>query len=257
MKHITLFTIVLAFLLMAAPVLAENQLSNETSMVVGQRGVYPPNARPYGVSQEEWHARFTNWWIGIPEVRHPMYDPDGRFCQENQSGKVFFLSSVFLDPGGTFVRNCTVASNKALFLPVSGTFCSPFTDGTTTPEESTECAQFFTDAAINLAVQIDGREIRWQNHRSTTAPFNMYAPDGNVLEPFGFPTGGFPIDDAVADGYMLMLKPMSVGQHTIHVYGENLFFPGAFWDLTLNLNVVPAKGSAKTSLVANRNKPVL
>ena len=102
-------------------------------------------------------------------------------------------------------------------------------------------------------MQIDGQEIDFQNHRFHAGPFDVDAPDGNILEPFGFPPGGFLIEDMFTDFYAVMIPPMSVGEHTIHVHGEYTQYPGFFWDITYNLTIVPAKGSAKSSLMRRPN----
>jgi hypothetical protein len=201
-----------------------------------KKGAYPPNARPFGLSQTEWQVRFTRWWLSIPADRHPFLDTDGRYCQEEQSGPVFFLGSVFIDPGGQVTRSCTVPSGKAIYLPVTSSLCSPLTDGTTTPEESLECASVFADNAFDVFVEIDGVAVDFDDYRSSTPTFDALFPAGGLL---GNPDP-VPVEDIVTDGYNLMLPPQSVGQHVLRVGGKNHLFPGAFWDLTYHLTVIPA-----------------
>jgi hypothetical protein len=197
---------------------------------------YSPSDRPFGVSQSKWQERFTQWWLSIPADHNPMVDPDGRYCGEGQSGPVFYLGSVFIVPGGTVERNCTVRSNKAIYIPVTGSFCSPFTDGTTTPAESLACAQFFTDNSFDVFLEVDGRRIRWEYYRVSTGTFSAYVPAGGILGN----AGPVAVTDIVADSYSVMLEPMPAGRHTIHVGGKNNLFPGQFWDLTVKLRVTPA-----------------
>lgn len=199
--------------------------------------VYPPNAKPFGLSQATWQARFTQWWISIPADRHPFFDATGSFCQEGQEGPVFFLGSVFIAPGGIVTRSCTVPSKKAIYLPVTGSLCSPVTDGTTTPAQSRECARVFADNAFDVFVDIDGVSIDIADYRTATETFDGLFPAGGLFgnsEPLG-------VEDIVADGYNLMLPPQSVGHHLIRVRGKNHLFPGNSWDLTYYLTVVPGQ----------------
>jgi hypothetical protein len=222
MKRIVLVVLLLVPLVTSASTLRE-------------RSVYPPSARPFGLSQFEWQVRFTQWWMSIPADRHPFFDTDGRFCHEAQSGPVFFLGSVFIDPGGQVTRSCTVPSGKVLFLPVTGSLCSPLTDGTTRPRESRQCARAFTDNAFDVFVEIDGEAIDFDDYHTSTPTFDAFVPAGGLLGN----SDSVLVEDIVADGYELMLPPPSIGHHVIRVRGKNHLYPGAFWDLTYSLTVAP------------------
>lgn len=230
---------------------AYGQKLSPRESLAGGSPVYSPKARPYGQSQAQWLEGIWRWTTAVTADRSPHLDPDGRFCHEGQSGPVFYLSSVFIPPGGDYIRSCTIPSNVAIFLPVTATFCSPFTDGTANPEESEQCARAFTDAAIDIAVDIDGVPIDWQEFRATTGPFDIEVTANSV---FGN-ADPFIIEDAVADGYSIMLPPLSVGMHTLHVHGNNSIpvvnFP---WDVTFLLTVEPAKGAPGMEILRQKMK---
>lgn len=204
-----------------------------------QPAIYPPSAQVRGRSQVDWLISFWEWTLRVRSDRNPVFDTTGQYCREDQSGKIFYLSSLFIIPGGTVVRNCTVPTDVSVYIPILGTFCSPVTDGTTTTAESRACARAYGDNVVNTQLWINNQTVDFTRHRFTGGPFSLNVPNGNIFELFGFPPGGFEIEKGILDGYSVILKPMKPGSLRVRVYGENNQYPGFFWDITYNLNVVP------------------
>jgi hypothetical protein len=113
---------------------------------------------------------------------------------------------------------CTVPAGKALFFPIANVDCSnleqpPFYGGT--PLERRACARGIIDFVTDLATEIDGVSLKNLTQYRATSPNLVFAvaPSPNVL---GVEAGS---GELVADGYYLLLAPLSSGQHTIHFKG--------------------------------------
>lgn len=204
-------------------------------------GVRPPHSRPYGASYAEWGARWWIWAESIPADTNPIVQPDAD-CDVNQSGPVFFLSGV---PGGV-TRPCTVRVGKALFFPIvnyNNDYPCPDPNfqpapGQTLEEFLTAGAQFIIDFTSELEVILDGVALQELfDYRATSRLFtftgdpSMTAVDACIT---GTPQSG------VADGYWIMLKPLTPGPHTLVIRATLDFGGGATFqiDTTYNLTIV-------------------
>jgi hypothetical protein len=207
----------------------------------GNPRISPPGAHPYGATYAEWDARWWLWAFSIPaDPSHPFF-PGGNVLQ-GQTGKVWFLAGVF----GGEVRSITIPSGTALYFPIVNTECStvepdPFHGGN--EAELRACAKGWIDNSFDLAAEIDGTPVQniWSyRHQSTLYSFGPLGPN-NIL---GVPGAS---GQSADDGVYLMLVPMSVGSHTIHITG-NLGGAGVI-DTDYNIEVVPA-GSASAGSVS-------
>jgi hypothetical protein len=86
------------------------------------------------------------------------------------------------------------------------------------------CAQGQMDTVnkSNLSASVDGRPVIVDPaFRCATAPYSVTITSGNPLVRLGVSGTG----TSVADGYYLLLRPLTAGRHTIDVHGE---ITGAF-----------------------------
>jgi len=105
-----------------------------------------------------------------------------------------------------------------------------------TEEEQAECATYWSDHIVNPSVDIDGLPVpNIASYRVVSPQFEFTAPDPNIL----LVPGGGP-GTAVADGYYLMVSPLSRGTHTIRVRGALRFSVAAGdpFDLDLSNDVL-------------------
>src|SRR5688572_20909869 len=75
--------------------------------------VVEPGKEYQGKSYNELSGKWTNWLTAEPIATNPAFDPDGRFCDLNQGGDVWFLASTF---EGVVDRTCEIPAGKAIFL---------------------------------------------------------------------------------------------------------------------------------------------
>lgn len=172
-------------------------------------GVLPPHSKAFGKTYGQWAAKWWQWAFSIPMDSNPLLDETGEFCDEGQHGKVWFLAGNF---GGVTERTCHVPHGKALFFPIiNAAFWVP-EDGAT--EEAVRAgANAVIDGAADLEVTIDGRPLTdLLDYRAESPAFVL--PGDELLVDLGFEPGDrYP---TVADGYWVLLAPLSKGEHEIH-----------------------------------------
>ncbi len=186
-------------------------------------GILPINSQPHGNSYGSWAAAWWQWALGIPEAQNPLLDTTGQYAGVNQNGPVFFLAGTIQ---GSAERNVTIPAGKSIFMPVhnwifgAGVFdCDPTVPGVTCDVPTLrEKAAAATTSVQSMEVTIDGVAVqKLQSYRAMSPDtFSVNFPVGAV---FGIPAGT--LSPHVADGYWLMLTPLTPGSHTIHVHVTN------------------------------------
>ena len=187
---------------------------------------------------------------GVGEVDHgdpargqPGHDPDGSQCAINQSGPVWFLAGTF---GGNATRHCTIPAGTAIFFPLD-----VYTDDYPCPEppppepptfqpapgQSLEAflladAKKVIDTVNELVADLDGQPLTHLfSYRANSQLFSFTGAESlRALD--GCVTGSPQL--AVADGYWLLLEPLSRGRHTLHFRAA---LPGFSNDVTYHLTI--------------------
>jgi len=199
-----LVTAILALLVATSPAQAAGANANP--------GIAPPNSNPYGHSYGEWSAELWKQAIEGPVAGNPFVE-GGCYAL---SGTVWAVAA----PLGPAVFECTVPPGKGLFVPSLTIECSSLEPPETgfhgdTAEEQAACATYWADHIVDLSVEIDGAPVQdLESYRVVSPQFTFIAPDPNIL---GVPGGG--AGTSVADGYYVMLAPLSRGGHSIRVRG--------------------------------------
>ena len=205
-------------------------------------GVFPPSSSPYGASYAEWAAEWTKWTMEFPLNdplgAHPGSDDPLFNVAYRQTGKVWFLATP-VDFGTATptprTRNITIPKGTALFVgTINGEMSS--LEGAMTEAEQRFVANFQADRIVDLTCTLDGRVVDHDDYRFETEQFSFTAPT-----PWVFGATGGP-GTSVADGYYLMLRPLSVGQHVLHYTGGFHFEAGIFgpepFDITADMTYV-------------------
>ncbi|MFG6109606.1 hypothetical protein [Stenotrophomonas nematodicola] len=161
-----------------------------------------------GTTLAGWTEQWWRWAAARPIA--PYMDPDGRLCDMDQDGPVWFLAGT----NGRFQprRECVVPEGKHLLLPIINMviFASP---------GRRECTALQARAAVNnehllsAVVLLDGQPLGdMRAHRvSSNGCFRLDPEDDTSAL-------------AAADGYWLMLTPLPRGRHTLSV-GANYGAP--------------------------------
>ena len=247
MKFVTNHTCkILTLALSLAATMASSALAQGNA---GNPDVIPPQSNPHGASYAEWAARYWQWSLSFPATANPAADTAAP--EANQSGKVWFLASVTGNRSVT--RQMTIPAGTFLFFPVLSVYYNNAdcpVNTTFTEEELLEQANGAWDFAASLTVcEIDGVEVdglenpQETPYRVETDLFDVTVADhDNIIAATGapcFPEGG-PID-TVSVGAYLMVKPLSVGHHSIRVTGAAGPLANPFFvkDATYEITVAP------------------
>lgn len=191
-----------------------------------------------GKTYGEWSAEWWRYVLQIPLDNNPIFDATGANCNYGQTGAVFFLLST---SGGSATRNeCRVPAGKILFLPLLT--ISSLRGLANQPEHSLRnYNRSFINSTRELQVNIDGTDVgAMVSLEPRATPLQAASPEGffTVIAPENNVFGGIPGQsyETVADGFYLLVAPLSPGAHTIKFGGVSRNFAA---DVTYNLIVEP------------------
>ena len=191
---------------------------------VGNPNIMPPQSHPSDLSYAEWAESFWQWTHAGNTINSP------------QSGPVWFLASTGFKPPGfpPALRTITIPANTFLFTPVSSFYDNnegvipPLSDAALIAEANS----IYDGVAILTACTIDGVPVKGLENPLTTA----YRVQTRVyINPFTLPG---PTEE-VAVGAFLMIKPLSVGVHTVHVVAAINVGIVLTKDVTYTITVTP------------------
>jgi len=209
-------------------------------------GVAPVNSDAFGKSYGQWAGQFWSWAFSNPTSANPLFD--NAPVSAGQSGKVWFIGGTFTptDEGngevvGRVTRDASIPAGTALFVPLVNGEASDLEGNGTNEAELRASAKGLGDAIDpnSLFMSVDGRSLkglasyRVQSPLMTSGPL----PAGNLIGASAGSTAHF-----VADGYHVILSPLSAGKHTLHFGGEaNIATPDGnihfVQDVTYNITV--------------------
>ena len=192
--------------------------------------VAPIGSSPYGQTYGQWSAR---WWQFA--VQQTSLD----FCAPvKPQSRVMFLAGTA--GAGPVTTSCTIPTGQSIMFPVfnvewsiveaqlqqqatPGQSCFvPAPLSGTSDAALQACATAGADHATfpgaALAADVDGKTLHnLTSYRAVSPPFDLTGVENNKLIPPG-PT------HAVADGFWIILTPLSAGTHTIH-FSATVPFP--------------------------------
>lgn len=190
-------------------------------------GVFPIQSRPFGLTYGQWSARW--WQFALQQTNLNICTPD------KPGSRVTFLA------GGSVLPSCTISVGMAIMFPVfnvewsvaeaqaqqkmtPGQSCViPGPPNGTSDADLLACAtaqaNHALDVGASLEADVDGVTLQnLPNYRAVSPPFDFTAAVGN---PFMVPVGP---SHGVADGFWIILTPLSPGMHTIHFAASVPFF---------------------------------
>jgi hypothetical protein len=181
--------------------------------------VLPASRRIAGRSQLAWTKNWWRWLLSIPAEQNPelVLDVD---CGNKQDGPVFYLPGFSAD---VYTRTCQIPAHKFVLAPVWTILNDfPCPDPTFVPAPGQTLVDFLQQGAAaflarvtDIQVTIDGVVVDYTSHRLTSGLFN-FTGDASLTSTFdGCITGQS--QQAVTDGWWLMLAPLPEGEHTMVV----------------------------------------
>jgi hypothetical protein len=205
--------------------------------VVRPAHIIPPHVRYRGLSYGEWGAEWWKTVFSIPVVddNHPVIS-GGAFGGDKG---VVFLAAI----GGGATIDVTIPAGTPLFFPVVNSECSVLEPDPFHGDNETElraCANGHIDNTSGLFAVIDGVPVKNLEAFRVESPLFEFGPlpEDNLFEFFGLDAPAGTTSPAVDSGVYLLLAPLKVGTHTIHV-GGMFDLLGFSIDTTFNITVEP------------------
>jgi len=211
-RSIALFGIVLALICVAPRAMADDDSLR----------VFPPDSRPFGLTYGQWSASWWEWALSIPASVNPAADNAtmgaGVLCGVGQQGPVWNLAGIFftgpVQPSPT--RTCIIPAGRAILVPIINGECSTAEGNGTTGAALRTCAINQMRPVDILSAELDGVPLRDLDDFEFQSPvFSFWLPADNIIGLDGGPL----TSRSVADGFFIMLEPLSVGAHTLHFQG--------------------------------------
>ncbi|HBP65802.1 MAG TPA: hypothetical protein DD730_16470 [Desulfosporosinus sp.] len=177
--------------------------------------IFPPEAKPYGYTFGEWSAKWWQWVLSIPKADNPGNDKTGISSTLKQEGPVWFLVGTF-ENMQVAERTCHIPIGKAILFPV----ITSEKNNLEFPELKTELelrlrAKDAIDRVTNFSASIDGVKVEGlHNFRVQSPLFEVTFPENNIYEVLPSTV------HTVSDGFWVMVKPLSTGNHQIRFCGE-------------------------------------
>lgn len=176
--------------------------------------------QPFGRSMEHWTEEWWRWELSVPTADNPSLDQTGADCGRHQHGIVWNLGASF--GSSTVVRNCAIPGPRALLANLSGILNDyPCPDPNFHPAPGQSLQDFLTqgargavDAVNALTLTVDGVSVPQPLTYRFHTPLFYFEGDPSLTTSIDGCITGTP-QPAVADGYLVMLKPLGRGTHTV------------------------------------------
>ena len=192
--------------------------------------LFPKDARPYGRSMSRWAELTWSYIYGIAPDQNPFFDTTGEHCGVDQHGPVWFLPAVPGSTLGTNVsRSCTIPRGRAIMLQMSSAVNDyPCPDPNFHPAPGQSLYDFLIgaisplfDNVTGFVVTLDGVNIQDPlSYRFFSPDVFRFKPDPAMIAFDSCVTQKHLL--GVVDGFYLLFKPMTPGQHTIVLVGHDM-----------------------------------
>lgn len=206
--------------------------------------VFPPQAHPYGLSSQEWAARYWQRTLSLPVDAASYAAP----LSDGQSGQVWLITGPLASPPSATLQ-FTIPEGKAMLISpltfwADNANCPTFTDFTVDELRGQVSGEW--SLVSETSCTIDGVAISGLANPQTSPylfdsnVFSYTLPDHDTYPAVLFGAtcidNGQTIAGAVAQGEFLMIKPLPVGKHIIHITA--VFGPAASPILVVDITYV-------------------
>jgi hypothetical protein len=196
--------------------------------------MYPVDTDPFGIPHKKWLA---DWWktrLAIPQENSGNYvnstlgidntkNPSKCFIGEDKVHNVLFLEIPITEEKFP-VRTCDVPAGKAIFAAIESSQCDYGTTEINTKNDLISCAKSGNNG-VTVLVTMDGvnGDYQAEKHRFMSDPFNI-TMNNKLMAPYHGTFG------ALTEGYMLELKPLTVGEHKLNYIVDVSWPPNTTYD---------------------------
>jgi hypothetical protein len=188
----------------------------------------PPGSIIAGEVLEEYTNLWWQWAYSMNPEESAVVDTTGASCGVNQSGDVWYLAGGY---GSSIIhRVCYMPVGKYVFFPVINMVFAPPVSRKASCEAVMRGASLNNDAMLSIHVEVDGELLSQPEQLRMKSPdcFNLAAkvPENLAAEP---------VYPSAADGFWVMLEPLSPGQHVIKFHAQYNRPEGSFGSMAQNI----------------------
>ena len=211
--------------------------------------IIPPDGHFHGLTYGEWQVKYNQWVYGVSSADNATLLGNEDTLAVGQPKHLWFLSNT----SPVVDRHFVVPKGKALWLTIFGVewdnFLCAEPDTHYTVAELRDITKSIVDSMTDIEVTIDGVPVdNIMAYRSITPEFSLNLPDHNVLlDVFGCTDAlAGTYGPAVGDARALILKPLPVGDHSVHIAAVVVVDPSdptqnVEVDILWRISVVPHK----------------
>ncbi|MDJ0806849.1 MAG: hypothetical protein QNJ78_08445 [Gammaproteobacteria bacterium] len=201
----------------------------------GRAEAVSPDEVVAGMNYGGWGAAWWQWAVSIPIEDNPLTASKDTNCSEGQgSSPVFFIGGAFgaedevIETPAIFeiTRECVVPVGSHIFFPIINAITHNANEDDLIEVEAAQREDVASSISNlvdvdSLEVTVDGKKVEDAENlsdfraQSPNLPFTL--PEGNVFED---PPGRY---HGTADGYWMMLEPLSPGEHVVRFLGNAVY----------------------------------
>jgi hypothetical protein len=200
-----------------------------TSFANFEDNAVSPNEKVNSLPLSSYANMWWQWTNTMPPELSPIRDQTGVNCHIGQQGDVWFLAGGY--GSSEISRTCVIPEGKHIFFPVINMVYYPrYQKSSYTCNKAKDSATLNNDALLYIEVELDyklatnPREFRISSEEC----FDLL---GMIPKEYNAPK----VYPSATDGYWIMLKPLTKGEHELTFKAQYNRIDGSFGEMAQDI----------------------